>query len=63
MLDTGEFRTLDLSAASGIRFTDPKVQQQFKDYLAALAAARSKDKRSVYIDSMDAKERDVVESM
>ena len=59
MLDSGEFRTVDLGAASGIRFTDPKVQQQFKDYLAALAAARSKDKRSVYIDSTDAKEREV----
>src|SRR5690242_4225437 len=41
LLDSGEFRTLDLSAAAGLRFTDPKVQQQFKDYLAALSAARS----------------------
>src|SRR5580765_7839133 len=47
MLDAGELRTLDLSAATGIRFTDPQLQQQFKDYLAALVAARSKDKRSV----------------
>src|SRR3954454_2256838 len=62
LLDSGEFRTLDLSAASGLRFTDPKVQQQFKDYLAALAASRTKDKRSVYIDSTDAKEREVVAS-
>src|SRR6185436_11886814 len=35
---------------------------QFKDYLAALAASRSKDKRSVYIDSTDNKARDVVAS-
>jgi chaperonin cofactor prefoldin len=35
------------------------LQAQFKDYLAALSAARSKDKRSVYIDSSDAKARDV----
>jgi hypothetical protein len=62
MLDSGEFRTVDLGAASAVRFTDPKVQQQFKDYLAALAASRSKDKRSVYIDSTDARERDVVAS-
>jgi hypothetical protein len=62
MLDSGEFRSLDLSAASGIRFTDLKVQQQFKDYLAALAASRSKDKRSVYIDSTDAKAREVIAS-
>jgi hypothetical protein len=62
MLDGGELRTLDLSAATGIHFTDPQLQQQFRDYLAALAAARSKDKRSVYIDSTDAKEREVVAS-
>ena len=60
LLDSGEMRTIDLSAATGIRFTDGRLQQQFKDYLAAVAAARSKDKRSVYIDSTDAKERDVV---
>lgn len=59
LLDSGDFRVLDLSAASGIRFPDAKLQQQFRDYLAALAAARSKDKRSVYIDSTDAKEREI----
>ena len=53
LLDSGDLRTVDLGAATGLRFTDPKLQQQFRDYLAALAAARSKDKRSVYIDSTD----------
>ncbi len=62
MLDNGEFRTVDLAAASGLRFSDPKLQQQFKDYLAVVAAARSKDKRSVYIDSTDARERDITAS-
>ncbi|HJZ99473.1 MAG TPA: DUF4139 domain-containing protein, partial [Candidatus Solibacter sp.] len=62
MMDSGEFRTLDLSAAASLRFTDPKLQQQFKDYLAAMSASRNKDRRSVYIDSTDAKERDVVAS-
>ncbi|MGA2724687.1 MAG: DUF4139 domain-containing protein [Bryobacteraceae bacterium] len=62
MLDGGELRTLDLSAATGIHFTDPQLQQQFHDYLAAVAAARSKEKRSVYIDSTDAREREVVAS-
>ena len=59
MLDGGELRTVDLSAAAGIRFTDPQLQQQFKDYLGALVASRSKDKRSVYIDSTDTKARDL----
>ncbi|HTS62375.1 MAG TPA: hypothetical protein VMH28_10135 [Candidatus Acidoferrales bacterium] len=62
LLDSGDLRTLDLNGASGIRFSDPKLQQQFKEYLATIAAARSKDKRSVYIDSTDAKERDVAAS-
>src|SRR6185436_13137720 len=62
LLDTGEFRTVDLSAATGLRFTDPKIQQQFKDYLAVLAASRSKEKRSVYIDSSDTAGRDITAS-
>jgi len=62
ILDSGEFRTVDLSSAGGIRFNDQKLQEQFRDYLAALAAARSKDRRSVYIDSTDSKERDVTAS-
>jgi len=59
LTDRGEMRTVDLGAATGVRFTDPQVQAQFREYLAALAASRSKDKRSVYIDSTDARERDV----
>lgn len=59
LLDSGELRNVDLGAATAIRFTDPKLQAQFKDYLAALTGARSKDKRSVYIDSTDSKARDV----
>jgi hypothetical protein len=60
LLDSAELRTVDLNTATGIHFSDPQLQQQFKDYLTTLAAARSKEKRSVYIDSTDAKERDVV---
>jgi hypothetical protein len=62
LLDSGDLRTVDLSAASAIRFPDTQLQRQFKDYLAAVAAARSKEKRSVYIDSSDAKERRVMAS-
>ncbi|HWC95725.1 MAG TPA: DUF4139 domain-containing protein [Candidatus Sulfopaludibacter sp.] len=59
LLDSGELRNVDLSAAASIRFADPQLQLQFRDYLAAVASARSKDKRSVYIDSSDAREREV----
>jgi hypothetical protein len=62
LLDTGDLRTLDVSAASSVRFSDPKLQVQLKDYLAAVSQARSKDKRSVYIDSADTKARDVIAS-
>ena len=62
LLDNGELRTLDLGAASAVHFSDPKLQEQFKDYLAALAASRSKDKRSVYLDSTGTAARDVVAS-
>jgi len=59
LLDSGELRNVDLTAVAGLRFTDPKLQAQFKDYLAALVNSRSKDKRSVYIDSTDAKARQI----
>jgi hypothetical protein len=59
LMDSGELRNVDLAAATAIRFADPKIQLQFKDYLAAVTGARSKDKRSVYIDSTDSKSRDV----
>ena len=62
MLDTGDLRSVDLTAASAIRFPDPQLQGQFKDYLAALAASRSKDKRSVYVDSTGAREREIFAS-
>src|SRR6202035_674163 len=59
LMDSGELRNVDLAAATAIRFPDAKLQLQFKDYLAALTGARSQDKRSVYIDSIDSKSRDV----
>jgi len=59
LMDSGELRNVDLAAATAIRFADQKLQLQFKDYLAAVTGARSKDKRSVYIDSTDSKSRDV----
>jgi len=62
LMDSGDLRNLDLGAAAGIRFAEPELQTQFRDYLAALSTARSKERRSVYIDSNDAKERQVTAS-
>ncbi|MGE5568204.1 MAG: hypothetical protein ACM3S5_04120 [Rhodospirillales bacterium] len=59
LLDTGEIRTYDLSAVTAVRFTDPALQLQLKEYLGSLVAGRSQEKRSVYIDSTDAKARRV----
>jgi hypothetical protein len=59
LLDSGELRMLDLAAASSIRFADPKLQVQLRDYLAVVNQSRSLDRRSIYIDSSDAKERQI----
>ncbi|MGD0132528.1 MAG: DUF4139 domain-containing protein [Bryobacteraceae bacterium] len=59
LLDSGELRTLDLAAASSIRLADAKLQAQLRDYLTVVNQSRSSDKRSIYIDSSDAKERQV----
>jgi len=60
LLDSGEIRVIDLSAATGIKFLDPAVQRQFTDYLRVVAQARSKEKRSVYIDSTGTGARSVM---
>ena len=62
MLDSGEIRNLDLSAASSIRFADPKLQEQLRNYLTAVTQARSNEKRSVYIDATATGRRDVAAS-
>jgi hypothetical protein len=59
LLDSGELRMLDLAAASSIRFADPKLQLQLRDYLTVVNQSRSTDKRSIYIDSSDAKDRQI----
>jgi hypothetical protein len=45
----GELQTVDLSGAS-IRLTDAVLQGQLNHYLAVLAQARARQRRSVYID-------------
>jgi hypothetical protein len=51
LTDSGEIRTLDLGAASSVKLSDPKLQTLLRDYLTVLSGARSKDRRSVYIDA------------
>lgn len=62
LTDAGEMRTFDLAAATSIKFADTKLQGLLKDYLAVVSQARSKDRRSVYIDSIGAAARELVAS-
>ncbi len=60
LMEDGEIRNIDPSAAAGIRFVNPKVQQQFRDYLLLVAGARNLDKRSVTIESASDRARSLV---
>ncbi|MBI2820425.1 MAG: hypothetical protein HYX73_10635, partial [Acidobacteria bacterium] len=62
LLDSGEFRNMDLSAVSSLRFQEATLQTQFQEYLRTLNAARSRDKRSLYIDSTGSQTREVAAS-
>lgn len=59
LLDGGDLRTFDLSGIAALRFADPRIQSLLKDYLSALDQARSREKRSIYIDSTDAGPRNI----
>lgn len=59
LLDSGDLRTFDLAAATSVRFADPKLQAQLRDYLAVVNQSRSTEKRSIYIDSADSGSRGI----
>jgi hypothetical protein len=50
LLDSGDLRTVDLTSATSLRLRDLELQEQLKQYLSAISGARSREKRSVYID-------------
>lgn len=60
--DDGALRTVDVSAASALRFADARLQLHLKDYLALVAGARSTERRSLYIDSTDTARRRITVS-
>ncbi len=62
LADDGTLRSFDLSGITSLKFSDPLLQQQLKDYLGTLTASRSKDKKSVYIDSPNDKARNLAVS-
>ena len=59
LTNEGDIRALDLTAATAVRFLDARLQLQFKDYLATLLQSRSRERRSVYIDSADSGRRTI----
>jgi len=51
LASSGELRIVDLSAATSLKLSDPELQNQLQDYLAAIHTSHSREKRSVYIAS------------
>ncbi|MGC2662354.1 MAG: hypothetical protein WA324_30690 [Bryobacteraceae bacterium] len=57
LLDSGDVANYNLDTITSLRLLDPRLQEQLKQYLKAVAQSRAKDIRSVYIDSTAAGER------
>jgi hypothetical protein len=51
LLTSGDVANIDLGSISSFRLLDPKLQEDLNLYLQTLAQAKSRDKRSVYIDA------------
>ena len=60
LLDSGDLRAVDLGAATSLRFPDPRVQEQFRDYLAALNQGRNRERRGLLIESSTTGPRDLL---
>ncbi len=62
LMDSGEIRSFDLSAASGVKLSDSRLQNQLAAYLVVLNSSHSRDRRSVYVDSSGAGTRQLMAS-
>ncbi len=51
LLDSGDVANYDLGTVGSLRLLDPRLEEQLKQYLQTLAQSKSRDQRSVYIDS------------
>lgn len=51
LLESGEIGTVDLASVTSMRLVDPELQRQLNDYLRSLNSSRSREQKSVYIDS------------
>jgi hypothetical protein len=59
LTDEAQVAAIDLAGVLGIKFADPALQAQLKEYLASLTASRSRDKKSIYFDSANDKARNL----
>ncbi len=59
LLDSGDLVNYDLSAINSLRLVDSHLEEQLKQYLQTLAQSKSRDSRSVYIDSAGHGERNL----
>ncbi len=57
--DDGALRAFDPSAGPELKFLDPLIQNQLREYLSTLTASRSRDKKSIYIDSATDRARSI----
>jgi hypothetical protein len=53
LADDGDLATYDLAAFASMRLLDARLEEQLKQYLQTLAQAKSREKRSIYIDSSE----------
>ncbi|MDQ2945661.1 MAG: DUF4139 domain-containing protein, partial [Acidobacteriota bacterium] len=51
LLDSGDIANFGLDAVSSMRLTDPRLEEQLKQYLQTLGQSKSRENRSVYIES------------
>jgi hypothetical protein len=62
LLASGELRTYDLALVQSLKLADPALEAELKRFLTTLTASRSKDKKSVYLDSTDDRARQLAVS-
>jgi hypothetical protein len=62
LTDSGDLQTFDLAALTGLRLADPRLQSQLKEYLSILGQARSKEKKTLTIESTSSGARQIAAS-
>ncbi|MDX2179820.1 MAG: hypothetical protein SFV18_09530 [Bryobacteraceae bacterium] len=59
LADDGAIRTFDLAGLTQMKLADAALQAQMREYMGAMTASRSKEKKSVYLDSANDKARNL----